>query len=184
MRKILVSLFIIFTQNLFSQTHEIEELVIELSGNASDSDFSNNTYYYAFDSCDVSWEIINDSIPDGWIFSFCFPVCYSPGITSASHVFSNNSEQLLNCHIYPNNIPGSGVIHMEIITNGIQRDTVEWRATAINDLSLNKYSEISDRKIVNMYNLEGRKLFRQIRNQVILIQYENGLIEKRVILNN
>jgi len=57
--------FYIFTQNLFSQTHEIEELVVELSGNASDSDFSNNTYYYAFDSCDVSWEIINDSIPDG-----------------------------------------------------------------------------------------------------------------------
>jgi len=73
---------------------------------------------------------------------------------------------------------------MEIITNGIQRDIVEWKATAINDLSLNKYSETSDRKIVNMYNLEGRKLLRQIRNQVILIQYENGLIEKRVILNN
>ena len=65
MREILISLFIIFTQNLFSQTHEIEELFVELSGNASDSDFSNNTYYYAFDSCDVSWEIINDSIPDG-----------------------------------------------------------------------------------------------------------------------
>ena len=41
MRKIFIFLVIIFTQNLFSQTHEIEELVVELSGNASGSDFSN-----------------------------------------------------------------------------------------------------------------------------------------------
>ena len=91
MRKIFISLFIIFTQNLFSQTHSIEDLVVELSGNASNSDFSNNTYYYAYDSCNISWEIISESIPDGWDFSFCFPICYSPGVTSGSHVFLNNS---------------------------------------------------------------------------------------------
>ena len=45
---------------------------------------------------------------------------------------------------------------MEITTNGVQRDTVEWRATAMNDLTLNEYSEISNRKIINIYNLEGR----------------------------
>ena len=184
MGKILISLFFIFTQNLFSQTHAIEDLVVELSGNASNSDFSNNTYYYAYDSCDISWEVISDSIPDGWEFSFCFPVCYSPGITSGSHVFLNNSEQYLNCHIYPNNIAGSGVIHMAIMTNGIQRDTVEWRATAINDLTLNEYSETSNRRIINIYNLEGRKLSKAIRNQVILIEFDDGLIEKRLILNN
>ena len=184
MRSIFISFLIIFTQNLFSQTHVIQDLVIELSGNASQSDFSNNTYYYAYDSCDVSWSIISDSIPDGWLFSFCFPVCYSTGISSASHVFSNNSEQFLNCHIYPNNIAGSGVIYMEIITNGIQRDTVEWRATAINDMTLNEYSETSNRKIINIYNLEGRKLSKAIRNQIILIEYEDGLIEKKIILNN
>ena len=73
---------------------------------------------------------------------------------------------------------------MEIITNGIQRDTVEWRATAINDLTLNKYSVTNNRKIINMYNLEGRKLSKAIRNQVILIEFDDGLIEKRLILNN
>ena len=73
---------------------------------------------------------------------------------------------------------------MEIITNGIQRDTVEWRATAINDLNLNEYSETSNRKIINMYNLEGIKLSKAIRNQVILIEFDDGLIEKRLILNN
>ena len=184
MRKLFLFSFIIFTQNLFSQTHAIEQLVVELSGNASDSDFSNNTYYHAYDSCDVSWTIISDSIPDGWLFSICFPICYSPGITSASQVFSNNSEQYLNCHIYPNNIAGSGIIHMEITTNGVQRDTVEWRATAINDLTLNEYSETSNRKIINIYNLEGRKLSKPIRNQVILIEFDDGLIEKKFILNN
>lgn len=183
MHKIFIFFFIIFTQHLFSQTHAIEELVVELSGNASDSDFSNNTYYHAYDSCDVNWTIINDSIPNGWLFSVCFPICYSPGITSASQVFSYNSEQYLNLHIYPNNIAGSGVIHMEITTNGVQRDTVEWRATAINDLTLNEYSEISNRKIFNIYSLEGRRLSKAIPNQVILIEFDDGLIEKRVILN-
>ena len=115
MRKIFLFSFIIFTQNLFSQTHSIEDLVVELSGNASNSDFSNNTYYHAYDSCDISWRIISDSIPDGWLFSFCFPICYSPGISLASHVFSNNSVQYLNCHIYRNNIAGSGLIYMEIM---------------------------------------------------------------------
>ena len=70
------------------------------------------------------------------------------------------------------------------MTNGIQRDTVEWRATAINDLTLNEYSETSNRKIINMYNLEGRKLSKAIRNQVILIELNDALIEKRLLLNN
>ena len=183
MNKIFIFFFIISTQHLFSQTHAIEELVVNLSGNASVSDFGNNTYYHAYDSCDVSWTIIGDSIPNGWLFSICFPVCYSPGITSASQVFPNNSEQYLNCHIYPNNIPGSGVIYMEITTNGVQRDTIEWRATAINDLTLNEYSETSNRKIINIYNLEGRKLSKAITNQVILIEFDDGLIEKRIMLN-
>tara|TARA_Y100000385_G_scaffold118885_1_gene123744 strand:- start:123 stop:344 length:222 start_codon:yes stop_codon:yes gene_type:complete len=73
---------------------------------------------------------------------------------------------------------------MEITTNGIQRDTVEWRATAINDLPLNEYSETSNRKITNIYNLEGRKLSKAIRNQVILIEFNDALIEKRLLLNN
>ena len=67
---------------------------------------------------------------------------------------------------------------MEIITNEIERDTVEWRATAINDLGLNKYSETSNKKIVNMYDLAGKKLSKPNINQVIIIEYEDGLIEK------
>ena len=70
------------------------------------------------------------------------------------------------------------------MTNGIQRDTVEWRATAINDLTLNQYSETSNRRIINIYNLEGRKLSKAIRNQVILIEFDDGSIEKRLTLNN
>ena len=73
---------------------------------------------------------------------------------------------------------------MEIMTNGIQRDTVERRAIAINDLTINEYSETRNRKIINMYNLEGRKLSKAIRNQVILIEFDDGVIEKRLILNN
>mgnify|MGYP001353148176 CR=1 FL=1 len=73
---------------------------------------------------------------------------------------------------------------MEITTNGVQKDTVEWMANAINDLTLNEYSETSNRKIINIYNLEGRKLSKAIRNQFILIEFDDGLIEKKLILNN
>ena len=105
MNKIFIFFFIISTQHLFSQTHAIEELIVNLSGNASVSDFSDNTYYHAYDSCDVSWTIIDDSIPNGWLFSICFPICYSPGITSASQVFPNNSENIESwkSHYYKKN---------------------------------------------------------------------------------
>ena len=36
---------------------------------------------------------------------------------------------------------------MEIITNGTQSDTVEWRATAINDLDLNSILKITIKRL-------------------------------------
>ena len=95
-KTILFVVFLLSTQYIFSQSHEIEELFIELSGNATNGDFSNNTYYVAFDSCDVSWQIIRDSIPSGWEFSFCFPNCYDPGVTSGNSLFLDNSETFVS----------------------------------------------------------------------------------------
>ena len=98
-KAILFFIFLLSSHLSFDKSHEIEELFIELSGNATNGDFSNNTYYVAFDTCDVSWQIIRDSIPSGWEFSFCFPGCYEPGVTSGSSLFTGNTEHFLNCHI-------------------------------------------------------------------------------------
>ena len=94
-KKILFLFFLISTQLLYSQTHLVQDLFVELTGSATNGDFSNNTYYFAYDSCDVSWQVIRDSIPDAWEFSFCFPNCYEPGITSGNKLFLNNTEQFL-----------------------------------------------------------------------------------------
>ena len=183
MRKSILYLwFLINSQLLFSQSHLVQDHLVELTGNASNTDFSNNTYYFAYDSCDVSWQVIRDSIPDGWEFSFCFPNCYEPGVNSGSKLFLNNTEQYLNCHIYPNNVPGQGIIEMEIITNGIYRDTVVWRGTAINNLSLNGLIYNSPQKILKIYNIEGKILAQPLKNQILFIEYENGIVEKRIFI--
>ena len=183
MSKIILSLFFLMSsQLLFSQSYLVQELFVELTGNATNTDFSNNTYYFAYDSCYVSWQVIRDSVPEGWEYSFCFPNCYEPGITSGNKLFLNDTEQYLNCHIYPNNVPGTGVIEMEIITNGLYKDTVVWRGTATDNLFLNELVDNSPQRVVNIYNLEGKILAKPTKNQIILIEYENGIIEKRVFL--
>ena len=184
MRKtILFFISLLTTQVLFSQSHEVEEHFVELSGNATNGDFSNNTYYVAYDSCYVSWQIIRDSVPNGWEFSFCFPNCYVPGITSGSSLFLDNSEHYLNCHIYPNNVAGSGIIEMEITTNSIHRDTITWSAIAADNLFLNESPSNSGERVINIYNLEGQILSKQQPNQILLIEYDNGSIQKSIFLN-
>ena len=183
MHKVVLFFFLaLSSQSIFAQTHTIEELFVELSGEATADDFSNNTYYHAIDSCSVSWQVISDSVPDGWLVSFCFPNCYEPGVTSASSVFSDNSDQYLNCHIYPNNVSGTGVVKMEITTNNTHKDTVVWSATALENLFLTELDASAKGKILNVYNLEGKMISKSITNQFVLVEFENGIIEKRFVL--
>lgn len=169
-------------QPILSQSYFIDDLFVDISGNASDSDFSNNTYYKAIDSCQVNWLVINESIPNGWNFSFCFPNCYEPGVNAGSSLFLENSQQLLNCHIYPNNVPGTGVIEMEITTNETFKDTVVWSATAFNNLSATQITLKPRGKIVRIFNVEGKRMLTPIRNQISFIEYENGEVIKSVYM--
>ncbi len=181
-RAILFFILLFSPLTFFGQSYEVEEFVVELTGSSTNVDFSNNTYYHAYDSCDVSWQIIRDSIPLGWQYSLCFPNCYEPGITSGNSLFLSNTEQYLNCHIYPNNIAGSGIIEMEITTNNIHKDTVVWNATATDQLFINELAPSTSKSIVNIYNLEGRLLSKLPPNQIVLVEYDNGLFEKRMLL--
>ena len=46
MYKVVLFFFLaLISQSIFAQTHTIEELFVELSGEATANDFSNNTYY-------------------------------------------------------------------------------------------------------------------------------------------
>ena len=97
-------------------------------------------------------------------------------------MYLNNTEHYLNCHIYPNNVPGTGVIEMEITTNSTNKDTLVFQGTAIDNLSLNELNDRTLQSILTIYNLEGKILANPIKNQIILIEYENGSIEKTIFL--
>ncbi len=182
MKRKLILFFIsaLVFQPILSQSYFIEDLFVDLSGNASDGDFSNSTYFSAIDSCRVNWRVISESIPNGWTFSFCFPNCYEPGVNTGSSLFLENSQQLLNCHIYPNNIPGTGVIEMEITTNETHKDTVVWSATAFDNLSASEMILKPRGNIVSIFNIEGKRMLTPIRNQISFIEYENGEVIKSV----
>lgn len=71
---------------------------------------------------------------------------------------------------------------MEITTNNIHKDTVVWNATATDQLFINELAPSTSKSIVNIYNLEGRLLSKLPPNQIVLVEYDNGLFEKRMLL--
>jgi hypothetical protein len=88
----------------------------------------------------------------------------------------------LNCHIYPSNSPGTGVIEMEITTNETYKDTVVWSATAINNLSATEMTLKPRGNIVSIFNIEGKRMLTPIRNQISFIEYENGEVIKSLYM--
>lgn len=71
---------------------------------------------------------------------------------------------------------------MEITTNNIHKDTIVWNATAIDQLFINELAPSTSKSIVNIYNLEGKILSRVPQNQFVLIEYDNGFFEKRIVV--
>ena len=64
MKKIQIFSFLIVGLFGYSQTHSIDESIINLSDDASVSDFYANTFYNAYDSVNISWQIIESDMPD------------------------------------------------------------------------------------------------------------------------
>ena len=57
-----------------------------------------------------------------------------------------------------------------------------WRGTAINNLSLNVLVHNRPQKILKIYNVEGKILAQPVKNQILFIEYENGIVEKRIFI--
>ena len=159
-------------------THTIDEYIIELSDISTVSDFYQNTYYNALEECDIIWEIIEAQIPNEWEFSICFPNCYDPGINNGASNFSAGTNHLLNCHFYPNNIAGQGVIKMEITTNLTAKDTVIWIGTALEPANLENYYLSNSDEIDGIYSIDGRKVDKILTNSSFFIRYKSGLVRK------
>jgi hypothetical protein len=89
-----------------------------------------------------------------------------------------NSEQYLNCHIYPNSTPGSGLIKMEITTNLLHKDTITWNICAINNLTIDESTHLSKSEIKYIYDIQGKMHNTFLPHQMMVIKYKNGLKEK------
>ena len=119
-----------------AQTHSIDNQDIMLEGPYDSADISDNTFYNALEDVNVNWEIIELSGPSEWQYSFCFPACYDIDVTEGEGTFTGGSEQFLNCHVYPNNTPGYGLVKMKLTTNALSTDTVTCHVAAIAPLSV------------------------------------------------
>ena len=143
----------------FGQSHSIDEHELFMSGTVEDLDININTYYNAIDAVQVEWAIVEADVPEGWEYSFCFPNCHPIGVVEANAEFSADSEQYLNCHVYPNGIAGEGILRMQLTTNGAALDTVTWHATidAVSGLDIERSAGIQAFPVpcVGQLQLEG-----------------------------
>ena len=168
-----------FPAVMFSQSHSIDTLNLEMVGTTLFENVSSNTYYNTNDSCVVYWSVVEVSIPNGWEYSFCFPDCYPIGQSSGQDNFMPNEQIYLGCHFYPNQILGFGTIKLEIITNGIYTDTVTWNGI-INPLaSIQEHT--TNKELLKVTDLLGRET-KVTKNEPLLYLYDDGTVEKRIII--
>ena len=66
MKPFTLLLFIFFGLNAFSQSFTIQNNYLSISGNSNVSDFYDNTYLDALSNTLITWNIIYDSVPQGW----------------------------------------------------------------------------------------------------------------------
>ena len=170
----------------FGQTHTIDNYNITLTDNVSVNDFYENTYYNALDSVEVSWQIVTNSMPNNWDYSICFPMCYSIGVDNSNSNFNSDTQQYLNCHFYPNNTAGTGIIKMEITTHKkdddsfLYVDTVSWTGIATNTLNTTELITTL-KQLVKIVDVLGRETpFKP--NTPLLYIYNDGSVERKVVL--
>jgi len=162
----------------FGQTHFIDQHDLQMYGTTNDYDISINTFYNTLENCNISWNIINKSIPSQWDFSICFPNCYVIGITSGQYSFLPNEQAYLNCHMYPNGQAGNGIVQMEIITNNLYKDTITWTGSISNVSAISEHNKNSKLlKVIDLLSREKRQI-----NQPIFYIYDDGTVKKKIII--
>jgi hypothetical protein len=185
MRTVLLILLLVPMMS-FGQLHTIDNYNITLTDNSSVNDFYGNTYYNALDSVEVSWQIVANSMPNNWAYSICFPTCYPIGVDNSNSNFNIDTQQYLNCHFYPNNTAGTGVIKMQIITHKkdddsfLYVDTVTWTAIATNSLHTNELNN-TPKQLIKIVDIQGRETpFKP--NTPLLYIYNDGTVERKMII--
>ncbi len=181
MKKLLVIL-LGFPMIGFGQTHSIDTMNLEMIGTTLFNTISSNTYYNTNDSCVVSWSVIDISIPTAWEFSFCFPNCYNTGQASGQGNFIPQEQIFLGCNFFPNGVAGFGTIKLEIITNGLFKDTVIWNGKINSLTGINENNLFKNPVINKVYDVFGRTLNSPQKNILFFYLYNDGTVAKKIII--
>jgi len=181
MKKLLLLLIIPFLG--FGQLFTIETDYMELYNLSSINNFSENTYVNTLQDVNMSFEIIVDSMPSAWDFQHCFPECHPINTYFIDPIsFPSDSSVFLKGHFYPNNIPGEGLLVMELNANhGLFVDTVTWRGTAMEETNLIEYLNSSN-EIKYITNLSGQQVNSISSENIIIVTYKNNQSKTYYIL--
>lgn len=93
-------------------------------------DYDEETFYGDIDlfndtdeSIEITWENIEESVPEGWEISNCDPVtCHPVGTLTES--FDLNTTGYLNTHFYPNGVAGSGYVKIRLYETAYPDDDI------------------------------------------------------------
>jgi hypothetical protein len=182
MKNSILIVALLFSLNFAAQSFSLQQDNISMNGQSTNTEFSEFTYLEALSTDVLTWNIIVDSLPSPWDYSFCFPSCYPTGVSNGSLNITSGQEYLLNCHIYPNNKSGEGIIQMEITNGDETTEIVTWHVVSgsvgfINDL-INEKSEIN-----HIYNLNGQAVKEFLPNQIYIVELKNGSFFKTFVNN-
>ena len=174
MRTLMIFLFIPYL--IFGQLFTVNNNYIEFSGSSSDSEFSANTYLNTLADINISYQIISDSMPLAWDFQNCFPTCHPINTYFIDVIsFEADTSIYLNGHFYPNNVPGEGLLKMELEANhGTFIDTVIWRGVAMEETGIKEYLNNS-KKIKKLTNLKGQEITNLSNENIIIITDQNNI---------
>ena len=96
MKNLLTLLLISCFFSSTAQSFTIQNNYLSTSGSSSDYEFAESTYLDALSNGTLFWSIVFDSIPQGWEFSNCFPVCYPAGVLNGTLKIDDIDERLFS----------------------------------------------------------------------------------------
>ena len=174
MKNLLTLLLISCFFSSTAQSFTIQNNYLSTSGSSSDYEFAESTYLDALSNGTLFWSIVFDSIPQGWEFSNCFPVCYPAGVLNGTLNITQGDSYFLNGHFYPNNIAGEGKMIMEIDDGNGTVEQVTWYGVAGSVGIINSYVNTNQKEIKFIYNLNGQLVNEFTPNQFYIITYNDG----------
>ena len=169
----------------YAQIFTIENNYMEIYNLSSINNFSDNTYLNHSQNITVSYQIITDSMPSEWDFQHCFPECHPINTYTIDPIaFIGDSSVFLKGHFYPNNVPGEGLLVMELNANhGLYLDTVTWRGFAMLETDVKEYLN-ETKEIKYITNLSGQYITQIESHNLVIITYTDNTSKVCYILKD